>query len=400
MRRRLAVIAARPSALAMARGLERRQVFDLPERLIEVTEHRGLVYACAGCGGATRAAFPEGVTETRPIWRARPRRGRLSPRAAFDPRGPRGRGACRPHWRGKPLCGERGGMDAAAERGRLRPSRSGSARSCAPRACAASTRPACASAARRSGCIPSPPKPSPFTALAPSAARCPKASKGASSSTTASNPTPSSGRSAQPPLHALCNAHHLRELKALIQFDKEPWARSHERLSPRRLQDGRGSPRKRQNRPLPCGARSLPHPLLGGPARRPRLASQPSPARKAGAKSGRTKRRTGDNLLLRLHRFKDDVLRFLVDFEVPFTNNLAEQALRMMKVKMKISGGFRTPEGAHAFAALRSVIATARKQGLNILKALAANPTALATLSHPDTRLGSYSALKNGERRV
>ena len=77
------------------------------------------------------------------------------------------------------------------------------------------------------------------------------------------------------------------------------------------------------------------------------------------------------------------MLRFLVDFEVPFTNNLAEQALRMMKVKMKISGGFRTPEGAHAFAALRSVIATARKQGLNILKALAANPTALANAISP-----------------
>ncbi len=104
---------------------------------------------------------------------------------------------------------------------------------------------------------------------------------------------------------------------------------------------------------------------------------------KAGPKSGRTKRRTGDNLLLRLHRFKDDVLRFLVDFDVPFTNNLAEQALRMMKVKMKISGGFRTPEGAHAFAALRSVIATARKQGRNILLSLAAEPKTLATLINP-----------------
>ena len=72
------------------------------------------------------------------------------------------------------------------------------------------------------------------------------------------------------------------------------------------------------------------------------------------------------------------MLRFLIDFEVPFTNNLAEQALRMMKVKMKISGAFRTLEGAHAFAALRSVIATARKQRKNILQTLAADPTALA----------------------
>ena len=103
----------------------------------------------------------------------------------------------------------------------------------------------------------------------------------------------------------------------------------------------------------------------------------------AGPKSGRTKRRAGDNLLIRLHRFKDDVLRFLIDFEVPFTNNLAEQALRMMKVKMKISGGFRTSEGAQAFAALRSVVATARKQGQNILQALAQDPKTLANAITP-----------------
>jgi transposase len=104
---------------------------------------------------------------------------------------------------------------------------------------------------------------------------------------------------------------------------------------------------------------------------------------KGGAKSGRTKRRAGDNLLLRLHRFKDDVLRFLVDFEVPFTNTLADQALRMRKVKMKISGGFRSPEGAHICAPLRSVIATARKQGLNILKALVEEPQTLANAISP-----------------
>ena len=62
MRPRPAVSAGRPSAFGEATGCERRQVFDLPERLIEVTEHRGLVYACACCGKPTRAAFPEGVT--------------------------------------------------------------------------------------------------------------------------------------------------------------------------------------------------------------------------------------------------------------------------------------------------------------------------------------------------
>jgi transposase len=93
---------------------------------------------------------------------------------------------------------------------------------------------------------------------------------------------------------------------------------------------------------------------------------------------GRAKRRPGHNLLIRLHKFKDDVLRFIADFAVPFTNNLAEQALRMMKVKMKISGAFRTFAAATHFAALRSLIATARKRGWNILHTITANPKQLA----------------------
>ena len=78
-----------------------------------------------------------------------------------------------------------------------------------------------------------------------------------------------------------------------------------------------------------------------------------------------------------MHKFKGDVLRFLYDFTVPFTNNEAERDLRMMKVKMKISGRFRTMAGARTFARIRSVISTARKQGWNILHTLAANPADL-----------------------
>jgi transposase len=78
-----------------------------------------------------------------------------------------------------------------------------------------------------------------------------------------------------------------------------------------------------------------------------------------------------------LHKFKGDILRFLYDFAVPFTNNEAERDLRMMKARMKISGGFRTMAGAQTFVCLRSVISTARKQGWNILHTLAANPADL-----------------------
>ena len=92
----------------------------------------------------------------------------------------------------------------------------------------------------------------------------------------------------------------------------------------------------------------------------------------------RKKQRPSHNLLIRFKTFKDATLRFLTDFAVPFTNNLAEQYLRMMKVKIKISGGFRTLQGAADFASLRSVISSARKQGLDILKALALGPERLA----------------------
>ncbi len=97
------------------------------------------------------------------------------------------------------------------------------------------------------------------------------------------------------------------------------------------------------------------------------------PPLKQGA-TGRTKRRPGHNLLERLKCYKDDVLRFLYDFTVPFTNNLAEQDLRMMKVKMKISGGFRTFEGASRFASLRAVLSTARKRRWNTLQTLVSQP--------------------------
>jgi hypothetical protein len=90
---------------------------------------------------------------------------------------------------------------------------------------------------------------------------------------------------------------------------------------------------------------------------------------------GRPKQRPGHNLLERLKTFKVETRRFLTDFDAPFTNNLAEQDLRMMKVKMKISGSFRTLEGAQIFARLRSVVSTARKHGRNILQTLAARPS-------------------------
>ena len=87
-------------------------------------------------------------------------------------------------------------------------------------------------------------------------------------------------------------------------------------------------------------------------------------------KRGKAKQNKAFNLLLRLRIYADDVWRFTENPNVPFTNNIAEQAVRMPKVKQKISGGFRTMEGLQIFCTIRSCLATMHKQGENIFDAL------------------------------
>jgi transposase len=182
-------------------------------------------------------------------------------------------------------------------------------------------------------------------------------------------------------LHALCNAHHLRELKALVEIEKEEWARKMQRLLRRachavNLARERGAP---LNPPLiELFRRSYDGILKEGLAfheGQPMLVRPPTEGQPK--RRGRRRRRTGHNLLLRLSTRKDDVLRFLTDPDVPFTNNQAEQDGRMMKVKQKISGGFRSEDGATIFVVNRTVISTAKKQGWNVLHTLTQDPRAL-----------------------
>ena len=84
------------------------------------------------------------------------------------------------------------------------------------------------------------------------------------------------------------------------------------------------------------------------------------------------KKDKGHNLLHRLHYYQQETLRFLTDARVPFTNNLAEQDLRMAKVQQKVAGTFRSAAGATAYCRLRSYLSTMRKQGRGMLEALAA----------------------------
>ena len=183
-------------------------------------------------------------------------------------------------------------------------------------------------------------------------------------------------------LHALCNAHHLRELKALVEIEKEEWARKMQRLLRRACHiTNRARERGVPLRPrlIESFERRYDAILAEGLAfHETQLPLVRAVIKAGGKRRGRAPRRTGHNLLLRLAKHKEDTLRFLRDPTVPFTNNQAERDGRMMKLRQKISGGFRSLQGAMDFALIRSFVSTARKQDWNIIDALSRDPSNFA----------------------
>lgn len=167
--------------------------------------------------------------------------------------------------------------------------------------------------------------------------------------------------------HALCNAHHLRELQFVVERYEQTWAQDMFAL----LLDI-----KKEVDAAPPEWTALPPDRLAHYTQRYDALLQcgfeanPPPEHPPPQKRGRKKQSPPKNLLDRLLKYKAETLAFMHDFRVPFDNNLAERDVRMIKVKQKVSGAFRTRPGAETFCALRSYISTVRKQGGSVIQAL------------------------------
>ena len=167
--------------------------------------------------------------------------------------------------------------------------------------------------------------------------------------------------------HSFCNAHHLRELQFVLEQYQQSWAEELTQL----LYDI-----KAEVEATPAPAMSLsPDRLIYYEGEYDKLiakglAANPPPDDPLPKKRGRPKQSPPKNLLDRLQIHKSGVLAFMYDFRIPFDNNLAERDVRMVKVKQKVSGTFRTQTGSDTFCAIRSYISTVRKQGHNVIDAM------------------------------
>ena len=168
-------------------------------------------------------------------------------------------------------------------------------------------------------------------------------------------------------LHALCNAHLLRELTFQRETTRQRWPkrmielliRSRDYCAAARQAGETALSAWRIRRIFRDYGAILDKALIRNPQ-----------AERQDKRRGRVKQSLAFNLIKRMREHADAVLRFVTDLRVPFTNNLAERAIRMPKVKQKISGCFRTMQGAQTFCIIRSYLDTMHKQGHNMFEVL------------------------------
>ena len=169
-------------------------------------------------------------------------------------------------------------------------------------------------------------------------------------------------------LHALCNAHITRELQGVWDYDRLKWARDMKEFllavwDDTKERRGRNTPATTDE--IVAIVHRMRDILLDGERENVSLTFPRSKRTKRPAKHKAV------NLWERIFYNHENILCFVVDDNVPFTNNQAEQDIRMIRVKSKISGTFRTTQGATAFASIRSVISSLRKQNRNVFASLA-----------------------------
>lgn len=169
--------------------------------------------------------------------------------------------------------------------------------------------------------------------------------------------------------HGLCNAHHLRELTFVYEVKGQVWAKHMIDclLNIKKTVDEAkiltDSLPEKQIRKFEEDYEKI---LKEGYAKNP----LPEKSTSGKKKRGKRKKSKARNLLERLDNYREEALGFMYDFSVPFDNNLGERDVRMMKVQQKISGCFRSEDGAKVFSRIRSYISTARKNGINAIDAL------------------------------
>jgi len=165
--------------------------------------------------------------------------------------------------------------------------------------------------------------------------------------------------------HALCNAHHVRELTRAWEQDGQKWAQKLKNLIETinyKVTESGGALDAQESQKYRIKYRAL---IKQGEIECP----EPRRKNKKG-KRGRIKRSKSRNLLERLKNYEQGTLRFMDNEIVPFSNNLGENDIRMTKVQQKISGCFRSMDGAQIFCRVRSYLSTCRKQGVKSSHAL------------------------------